>query len=183
MATRQIKMPVKDHSEQEIEEGFSQRKPRDQSLSVIPLKHMLPKAAGLGTWCRGVHDEERRLLQSFDYPRLLEPPRTKRNGIHLRAVIQGNVARFVIHDNSHCNAPKRMVAAHQRKGTRKSCRAKFPLAAAQKKSPALWATARGSGVGLAKWGLPCLRVSIQAQPDLPVHWTIALFPNFPRDVS
>jgi hypothetical protein len=51
----------------------------DLSLSVVPFEYMLSKgtAFGRGWWC--VHDEKRRPLQSLDYLRLLQPPRTKRN--------------------------------------------------------------------------------------------------------
>jgi hypothetical protein len=72
-----------------------------ESLSLIPLIHMLSKVAALGRWCWRVQDEERCFLQSFNHPRFLLPPWTKRNGIRLRVVVEGNLARFVVYDNAH----------------------------------------------------------------------------------
>jgi len=56
---------AKPHSTRQLGDVGGDAAPRGQSLSLIPLKHMLSKVAGLGGWCWCVHDEGRRLLQSL----------------------------------------------------------------------------------------------------------------------
>ena len=72
-----------------------------QSLSVIPLKHMLSKVAGLGVGAGASMMKNAASCKASTTWAFSSRPGTKRNGILLRIVVEGNVACFVIHDNSH----------------------------------------------------------------------------------
>src|SRR5215472_15951158 len=107
------------------------------SLSLVSLEHILSKRAALGSRYWSVHDEERRLLQSFNHLRLLLSPRTKGESIPMNVIATGDIACVIVHDNSHwqCSSKRRRgccIISYQQKPAWKVAR------------PRIWNSAIGS---------------------------------------
>src|ERR1700722_267619 len=71
---------------------------------------MLSEVSALWRRCWCVHHKERGLLQSLNHLCLLQSPRTQRKGVAPRIVVKGDLAGYVVHNNTHWYGPKQAGA-------------------------------------------------------------------------